>query len=145
MSLYSRLLVHCFTGKYLFLLQTISTFIGFSGSETDADTDGGDGDMPFEIFTLRNLINFLLGFSWTGISLYDSIENKTILIGISLLVGILFVGVFFLIIKQIVKLSEDNSFKIENTINKTGEVYLTIPESKSGKGKNPNKCKWFIS
>lgn len=118
-----------------FLLQTISTFIGFSGSETDADTGGGDGDMPFEIFTLRNLINFLLGFSWTGISLYDSIENKTILIGISLLVGILFVGVFFLIIKQIVKLSEDNSFRIENTINKTGEVYLTIPESKSGKGK----------
>ncbi|MBE9577160.1 NfeD family protein [Flavobacterium proteolyticum] len=118
-----------------FLLQTISTFIGLSGSETDTDTDGGDGDMPFELFTLRNLINFLLGFSWTGISFYQSIENKTILIGISVLVGILFVGVFFLIIKQIMKLSEDNSFKIENTINKTAEVYLTIPEAKSGKGK----------
>ncbi len=118
-----------------FLLQTISTFIGLSGSETDADTDGGDGDMPFELFTLRNLINFLLGFSWTGISFYQSIENKTILIGISVLVGILFVGVFFFLIKQILKLSEDNSFKIENTINKTAEVYLTIPEAKSGKGK----------
>ena len=33
------------------------------------------------------------------------------------------------------KLSENNSFKIENTINKTAEVYLTIPETKSGKGK----------
>lgn len=118
-----------------FLLQTIFTFIGLSGSETDADTDSGDSDMPFELFTLRNLINFLLGFSWTGISLYQSIENKTILIGISVLVGILFVGVFFFIIKQILKLSEDNSFKIENTINKTAEVYLTIPEAKSGKGK----------
>ena len=118
-----------------FLLQTISTFIGLSGSETDADTDEGDGDMPFELFTLRNLINFLLGFSWTGISFYQSIENKTILIGISVLVGILFVGVFFFLIKQILKLSEDNSFKIENTINKTAEVYLTIPEAKSGKGK----------
>lgn len=118
-----------------FLLQTISTFIGLSGSETDADTDGEDGDMPFELFTLRNLINFLLGFSWTGISFYQSIENKTILIGISVLVGILFVAVFFFLIKQILKLSEDNSFKIENTINKTAEVYLTIPEAKSGKGK----------
>jgi hypothetical protein len=37
-------------------------------------------DMPFEIFTLRNLINFLLGFSWTGISFYDAIENKMLLI-----------------------------------------------------------------
>ncbi|WP_291136646.1 NfeD family protein [Flavobacterium sp. UBA7663] len=116
-----------------FLLQTISTFIGLSGSETDADTH--DGDMPFELFTLRNLINFLLGFSWTGISFYQSVENKTILIGISVLVGLLFVGVFFFLIKQILKLSEDNSFKIENTINKTAEVYLTIPEAKSGKGK----------
>ena len=53
-----------------FLLQTISTFIGLSGSETDADSHDGDGDMPFELFTLRNLINFLLGFSWTGISFF---------------------------------------------------------------------------
>lgn len=118
-----------------FLLQTISTFIGLSGSETDADTDSSDGDMPFELFTLRNLINFLLGFSWTGISFYQAVENKTILIGISVLVGLLFVGVFFFLIKQILKLSEDNSFKIENTLNKTAEVYLTIPEAKSGKGK----------
>lgn len=44
-------------------------------------------------------------------------------------------GVFFFLIKQILKLSEDNSFKIENTINKTAEVYLTIPEAKSRKGK----------
>ncbi|MEQ3662031.1 MAG: serine protease, partial [Flavobacterium sp.] len=65
------------------------TFIGLSGGETDADMDADDsGDMPFEIFTLRNLINFLLGFSWTGISLYNKFENKTILIVIAVLVGI---------------------------------------------------------
>lgn len=121
-----------------FGLQTIMTFIGLSGGETDVDMDGDGtdtGDMPFEIFTLRNLINFLLGFSWTGISLYNKFENKTILIGIAVLVGIAFVAVFFILIKQILKLSEDNSFKIENTINKTADVYLTIPENKSGKGK----------
>ena len=59
-----------------FGLQTITTFIGLSGGETDVDveisSDGNDaGDLPFEIFTLRNLINFLLGFSWTGISFYE--------------------------------------------------------------------------
>ena len=119
-----------------FGLQTIMTFVGLSGGETDMDSDGGDGDdMPFEIFTLRNLINFLLGFSWTGISFYDSIESKNILIVVAVLVGLLFVAIFFFIIKQVLKLSEDNSFKIENTINKTAEVYLTIPEAKSGKGK----------
>jgi hypothetical protein len=44
------------------------TFLGLSDGETDMDSDTGDVELPFEIFTLRNLINFLLGFSWTGIS-----------------------------------------------------------------------------
>lgn len=118
-----------------FGLQTIMTFLGLSDGETDMDSDTGDVELPFEIFTLRNLINFLLGFSWTGISFYNSIENKTVLIIISVIVGLLFVAIFFFIIKQILKLSENNSFKIENTLHKTAQVYLTIPEAKSGKGK----------
>jgi membrane-bound ClpP family serine protease len=87
------------------------------------------------LFTFSNLINFLLGFSWTGISFYGTIENKTILAAISILVGSAFVGVFFFIINQIQKLAEDNSFKIDNTLNQVGSVYLTIPAKKSGKGK----------
>ncbi|WP_445458318.1 NfeD family protein [Flavobacterium sp. HNIBRBA15423] len=119
-----------------FSLQTIATFIGLGDSGTDADSDSGDGgDMPFELFTLRNLVNFLLGFSWTGISFYNKFENKSILIVISIVVGVAFVGVFFILIKQILKLSEDNSFKIINTLHKSADVYLSIPENKSGKGK----------
>ena len=118
-----------------FGLQTIMTFLGLSDGETDIDSDTGDVELPFEIFTLRNLINFLLGFSWTGISFYNSIENKTVLIIISVIVGLLFVAIFFFLIKQILKLSENNSFKIESTLHKTAQVYLTIPEAKSGKGK----------
>ena len=118
-----------------FGLQTIMTFLGLSDGETDMDSDTGDVELPFEIFTLRNLINFLLGFSWTGISFYNSIESKTVLITISVIVGLLFVAIFFFLIKQILKLSENNSFKIESTLHKTAQVYLTIPEAKSGKGK----------
>jgi membrane-bound ClpP family serine protease len=118
-----------------FGLQTILTFVGLSDGETDMDSDTGDTDLPFEIFTLRNLINFLLGFSWTGISFYDAIENKMVLIAIAIIVGLLFVGIFFLLIKQILKLSENNNFKIENTVDKTAEVYLSIPSEKTGKGK----------
>ena len=33
------------------------------------------------------------------------------------------------------KLTEDNTFKIENLKGKTGEVYINIPKEKSGKGK----------
>lgn len=122
----------------IFILQTVLTFVGADASDgvdADFDSDLSETDAPFQLFSLRNLINFLLGFGWTGISFYDSISNKTVLILISLLVGILFVIVFFVVIKQIQKLAENNSFNIQNTLDKTAEVYLTIPAKKSGKGK----------
>lgn len=122
----------------IFLIQTIITFSGLDiadGFDTDFDAhvhDGGD----FQWFSLRNLINFLLGFSWTGISFYSTVGEKPwFLITLSFVVGVLFVLLFFFVIKQVQKLAEDNSFKITNTLDKTAEVYLTIPENKTGKGK----------
>ena len=122
----------------IFLIQTILTFVGadFSeGIDTDFETDFHDGHSGFELFSLRNLINFLLGFSWSGIAFYDTISNKILLIAISFVVGILFILLFFIVIKQVQKLAEDNSFQFSNTLNKTAEVYLSIPKNKSGKGK----------
>ena len=122
----------------IFLIQTILTFVGADvsdGIDADFDTDFHDGHAGFELFSLRNLINFLLGFSWTGISFYDTISNKILLVILSFVMGILFVLVFFMVIKQVQKLGEDNSFKFSNTLNKTAEVYLTIPQNKTGKGK----------
>ncbi|MFA6262338.1 MAG: NfeD family protein [Bacteroidia bacterium] len=122
----------------IFIIQTILTFMGADASdglEADFDGDFSGGDESFQVFSLRNLINFLLGFSWTGISFYTTISNPLGLILFSLIVGALFVYVFFIIIRQVQKLAEDNSFKLINTLNQSAEVYLTIPEHKSGKGK----------
>lgn len=121
-----------------FLLQTVMTFMGVGGTDTDVEleTENHDStDAPFELFSLRNLINFLLGFSWSGISFYNAIENKVILIAVATLVGAIFIALFFFTIKQILKLNENNSFSLEKTINQTATVYLTIPEKKSGSGK----------
>jgi hypothetical protein len=42
---------------------------------------------------------------------------------------------FFIVIKQLMKLSENDTFKLTNTLNKNAEVYLTIPTNRTGKGK----------
>lgn len=124
----------------IFLVQTIATFIG--GSHTDVDGVNADfsGDLdsvhaPFQMFSLRNLVNFMLGFGWAGIGFYSAVENKGLLILLAFGIGILFVYLFFIIIKQFLKLSEDNSFKIERLIGKKADVYLTIPAQMKGKGK----------
>lgn len=122
----------------IFVVQTIMTFIGADatdGIEADFNGDFDGADAPFQLFSLRNLINFLLGFSWAGISFYGFIISTPLLILAAVGVGIVFVLMFFAIIRQVQKLAEDNSFKITSTLNKTGDVYLTIPEHKTGKGK----------
>ena len=122
-----------------FILQTIMTFVGGVGGDADIDTDAdvgsGHSDFPFHFFTLRNLVSFLLGFGWTGVSLYRSIASQWVLLLISILVGLLFIVIFFIIVKSLLKLSENNTFKIEDTIGRTGDVYIQIPAAKLGIGK----------
>lgn len=122
----------------IFLLQTIMTFVGADASDgLDADFDGdlGGSDTPFQLFSFRNLIQFLLGFSWSGIAFYSLLGEGWLLYTISVLVGIAFVGVFFIIINQLLKLAEHNRFKISDTLHQSAEVYVPIPAGKSGKGK----------
>jgi hypothetical protein len=122
----------------IFIVQTIMTFTGTDstdGISADFDGDLSGTDSPFQLFSFRNLINFLLGFSWAGISFYETISNKSVLVLIAFLIGTSFLVAFFFIIKQIQKLAEDNTFSIGTTIQKTGQVYITIPANKNGKGK----------
>lgn len=125
--------------SFVFIIQTIMTFIGVHGDTGDIDTDLGNGadaaDHPFQLFSLRNLVNFLLGFGWTGATLYPSVENKIVLGIYSFLVGAILIGIFFLVMKSLMKLAEDNTFKIENTIGEIADVYMTIPPACTGKGK----------
>jgi len=118
----------------IFIIQTIMTFVG-ADADTDVDVDFEGGDSPFQLFSLRNLVNFLLGFGWTGVSLYNVIPSKFLLGITAFLVGIVFIAIFFFIMRALIKLSEDNSFRIRETIGMTADVYLTIPKAKEGKGK----------
>jgi hypothetical protein len=122
----------------IFLIQTIMTFVGLDaadGVDADFDSDLHDSHAPFQLFSFRNLINFLLGFGWSGVAFYNTISNSTFLILVAFLVGASFVALFFFIMQKIQTLAEDNTFNITHALNKTGEVYIPIPAAKSGKGK----------
>lgn len=122
----------------IFIIQTIMTFMGSDSTDgTDADFGGhlASGHAPFQLFSLRNMINFLLGFGWTGISFSKLITSPSLLAVLSLFVGLIFVSMYFIVLKQFQKLAEDNTFKLTDAVNKTANVYLSIPENKKGKGK----------
>lgn len=122
----------------IFIIQLILTLIGMDSSDgIDADFDGDmDGGVaPFQLFSFRNLTNFLIGFSWGGIAFYDKIGNRFLLTLVALLIGVGMLFLFFFIIRQIMKLAQDNSMKMESAIGEICEVYLTIPGNGKGKGK----------
>jgi hypothetical protein len=122
----------------IFIIQTIMTFVGMDATDgADADFDGSDltGDEPFQLFTFRNLVNFLLGFGWTGIAFGGIIQNRVWLMLLAAFVGVVFISIFFFMMKMLMRLAEDNSFKIGDTLNLTGEIYLPVPAGKAGHGK----------
>ena len=125
----------------VFIIQTIMTFVGLG---TDADVDAGPMDGSVDsvedgslsgVFSFRNLINFLLGYGWAGVLLHDSIESGLLLQLVAIVVGLLFVLAFVFMFRQVMKLSHDGSFKMQEAVGLKADVYLRIPAARSGRGK----------
>ena len=139
-SLYQAFFWVAVGASLLFILQTLAFLMGGDSGSASTETDFGGGDtagsdMPFQMFTVRNLVNFLLGFGWAGVTFFNKISSSFVLVAVAAIIGILFVLFFFFIIKQFLKLTEDNTFDFKNLVGVTGDVYLPIPAKMAGKGK----------
>ncbi|GAB3349749.1 hypothetical protein GCM10027566_06320 [Arachidicoccus ginsenosidivorans] len=96
------------------MIQSLLTIIGgidTDGMNADFSADLNHMDAPFQLFSFRNVINFLLGFGWTRVVFYNTIESSVLLLLLAFIVGCVFVLLFFLLISQLLKLSEDNTFR----------------------------------
>lgn len=125
-------------GSVIFIVQMVLTMIGMDSTDIDVDYDGADTmDLggSISLFSIKNFVNFIVGFGWAGVCLADVIENKVILSLVAMLVGIGFVAMFFYIRKQTRKLEHNGAFQIEDCVGKTVNVYLRIPAQKGGMGK----------
>ncbi|MDR1594437.1 MAG: hypothetical protein LBS43_08155 [Prevotellaceae bacterium] len=121
----------------IFIIQTIMTFVGMDAHDgVGAEFNGSEGDpSPFQLFSFRNLINFLLGFSWAGISLSGNLESEALIVVLSTLGGLLLVTVVMLIFYYMSKLGESGNIHSEDAIGKTAVVYVPISEKRSRTGK----------
>jgi membrane protein implicated in regulation of membrane protease activity len=121
----------------VFIIQTVMTFVGMDTHDgVGAEFNGNEGDpSPFQLFSFRNLINFLLGFSWAGISLSGNIENEALIVVLSTIGGLLLVTVVMLIFYYMSKLGENGNIYSEDAVGKTAVVYVPISEKRSRAGK----------
>lgn len=122
----------------VFVIQMVMTFVGLDGSDgMQADFDGNldDGGGAGQVFSLRNFVNFLLGYGWGAICFHPLIGSPMWLNAVAVAVGLLFVLLFFFLMKQMTRLATDKTFRMEQVVGKSADVYLTIPAQMSGRGK----------
>lgn len=113
-----------------FCIQTVMLFIGF---DADADFSGGDVDFDADglnLVSVKTIVCFLLGFGWTGVMLYPEMDDKKVVALIAVAVGVVFMMLIALLLKQVLKLSKDNTFTTEHVVDAVAEVYLRIPGGK---------------
>lgn len=125
----------------VFVIQTVLSFLGMGDHDVDVSTDADvvgdatDDAGAMHLLSFRNIIYFLFGMGWAGVSLWHTIENRLLLVMVSLLVGCAFVAIFFVIFRGMMKLQHNGAFDIRDAVGKTVDVYLRIPAQRQGQGK----------
>lgn len=84
--------------SFIFIIQSVMTLVGIS---TDIREDSS-----FQLYALRNIVNFFVGFGWTGVALYSVIHNMILLRIIACIVGVGLVVVLFLAMRAFIRLKE---------------------------------------
>ena len=125
----------------IFIIETVLTFIG-ADVEMDMDTDfdiadgGFEGDPSMNLYTFRNLVNFLLGMSWTAILLNEQMKSKALLMLIAFAVGAAIIFAVMMMFKGLSKMQQSGNINVfESAVGCSGKVYLTVPGERKGQGK----------
>lgn len=128
----------------IFVVQTLLTFIGIDSFDSDTDVDLGGADIDghtlggvgvSQLFSIRTLIYFMLGMSWGAISMGGLIGNEVVRAVLAIVCGGLFVWVFYLIMRTMLRLQSSGNVSINQCIGLTGQAYLRIGGERSQKGK----------
>lgn len=126
----------------LFVIQMALTLVGVG--ETDGGADGFDADAhgdtldtggSIQLFTIRNMVNFLLGIGWGGVCFWEVIPSRPLLAIVAIGCGALLVVLFMLMYRKLMKLESDGAFRITDAVGVACEVYIRIPAERAAAGK----------
>ena len=139
------------SASLIFVIQSILTFIG-AGSDGDFDMDvdsTGDFDSVaadaadasahstgMGLLTFRNFVNFILGFGWSAILLRSSIASTSVLLIVSILIGVALVFLVMMLFRWLGSMQQAGNINLfRSAVGCEGKVYLKIPAARAGAGK----------
>lgn len=106
----------------------------------DLDADGADDDGPglfagLRVLTLRGVVAFLAIFGWGTLWLLRIGLHPVIALFFGVAMGIWAMILVAVLLRLALQLQEDGTVDIQNTLGRSGTVYLTIPAARRGEGK----------
>ena len=122
----------------IMVIQFILSLCGMGDVDMDVDMIAGDGldaATGMDLFSIKNVVIFFVGFGWAGISFREIIPQDGLLILAALACGCFFVASFIMIFKQLMKFEGNGAVNMSEAVGKKAEVYLRIPAKRNGKGK----------
>lgn len=127
-------------GSIVMVIQLILSVVGIGDFDVDVDADisagdGLDASTGADLFTIKNLVNFVVGFGWGGVTLRPYVESDSWLLLWAVVVGLLFVLIFVFVYKKMMKLESNGAVGASACVGKMAEVYIRIPAARAGKGK----------
>lgn len=133
------------TASLIFVIQSVMTFLGADADGAFDSIDSVDGiDDPSSsemgsganLYTFRNLVNFLLGFGWSAILLQESVNSVGLLLVISVFVGVGLVAAVMYIFKLLSGMQQSGNIDVfKSAVGCNGTAYLSIPAERAGEGK----------
>lgn len=126
------------SASLVFIIQLVFTFIGLGDMDADFDSDiPSDTDVSGgNLYTFRNLVNFVLGFGWSMILLQSQISSTGLLVFVSTLTGVALVAMVMYLFKWLSSMQQTGTINLkESASGCQGKVYLTIPAERKGSGK----------
>ncbi len=102
---------------------------------SDIDRSNIKNRVKFKFFTIRGIVAFFTLFGWAGILTKLAGGNDIVALITATGSGLIVMFLIALIFSFLTRLSESGNIDINNAINCTGKVYLTIPAEESGEGK----------
>ncbi len=123
----------------LTLILLVMEMVGMGGDH-DHDAggfDGGDAGGFYDhlnFFSVRNMIYFLMMFGWVGLACTKGGFPVILVIPFGIIAGLVTSLIIAWIFYVLSKFTETGNVQLSNALGKIGNVYLSIPGKREGKG-----------
>jgi membrane protein implicated in regulation of membrane protease activity len=118
-----------------FLLSTLMSLFGVDGFETDIDAEPLESSSSeiLEFLSFRNIVAFVLGFSWTGVLFYSRFQVFSLLLAVG--VGLGFAWMNQTLVKKLQGLESSGNSNLNEAIGQEAKVSVQIDGKMQGRGK----------